>query len=330
MSPLTTATIFIDAARMAEATRLFGLLLLTLAVLFVPIAYGVVAARSRLGPVWLRSLLGGSTQAGAVGKGLAIGAMTPFCGCSSVPVLAGLLQAGVRFSAITAFFMASPLVNPFIVVTVGVLFGPTVAVVYAVFALGASAAVAVAWERLRLDRWLRTGVGTVAAAPAAGVDSPSPKNPEASRGGRRAEPSASGDGRGRSLIHREAWGLIRPMVGPLVIGALVGAVLYGAVPEELVMAALDPLGPLAVPVAALMGTVLYLRGEAAIPVGAGLLGAGVPAAPTMAMVIGGMAASLPELIMLRGLFTGRLLAAYVATVLAVAVVAGALFPTVLG
>lgn len=125
---------------------------------------------------------------------------------------------------------------------------------------------------------------------------------------------------------REAVGLLRHMLVPLLLGVAAGALIYGAVPEEMVTRVVDGVGPAAVPVAAALGIPLYLRGEAAFPIGAGLLAAGVPEGPMLAMVVGGMGASLPEVIMLRGLFTRRLLAAFLATIFVVAVAAGWLLP----
>ncbi len=318
----------VDADRLVETAVLFGSLLLTLLVLFVPIAVGIALAQRCLGPERLQRWLGAERTSLAVGKGIALGAITPFCGCSTIPLLSGLLQARVRFSAVVAFLTASPLLSPYILAVVGVLFGARAAASYAVFGIAVSTATAVVWERGRLDRWLRGHVRpTRAPLPIAGgsgevgadvLDSPTC--------GKDAAPAW----RGLRLEGRHALdaavGMLRPMLRPMLIGVAIGALIYGAVPERAVTAAVASVGPMAVPVAAVLGIPLYLRGEAAFPIGAGLLAAGVPTAPMLAMVVGGMAASLPEMAMLRGLFTWRLLAAYLATVFLTAVGAALVLP----
>lgn len=338
-----------DAGRLAETATVFGSLLLTLVVLFVPIAFLIALAQRWLGRERLRRWLGGDRASVAVGKGLALGALTPFCGCSSIPLLAGLLQARVRFAAVTAFFIASPLLSPFVLVVVAVLFAPRAALAYAVFAGAVTVATALAWEWLGLERWLRPHVRAAPIAGGSGGTRPATAaacgaNTSESTGGCAATPgdepaavltpSAStadtSTWRGWRVESRraagEAWTLLRPMRVPMVVGVGVGALIYGAVPDAVVIGAVEAAGPAAVPLAAALGIPLYLRGSAAFPIGAALLAAGVPTGPMLAMVIGGMAASLPEVLMLRGLFTARLLAAFLATVLAVAVMAGTLLP----
>lgn len=73
---------------------------------------------------------------------------------------------------------------------------------------------------------------------------------------------------------------------------------------------------------------VYLRGEAAFPIGAGLLAAGVGEGPMFAMVIAGMGASLPEVTILSGIFQRRLLGAFLASVFATAIVGGLFIPAV--
>ena len=46
--------------------------------------------------------------------GATLGAVTPFCSCSTIPMTVGLLRAGVPFGATMSFVLASPLLNPII------------------------------------------------------------------------------------------------------------------------------------------------------------------------------------------------------------------------
>src|SRR5699024_6540923 len=44
--------------------------------------------------------------------GTFFGAVTPFCSCSTIPILAGLLNSKVPFGPSMSFLIASPLLNP--------------------------------------------------------------------------------------------------------------------------------------------------------------------------------------------------------------------------
>ena len=338
--------------RTIATAMLFGTLLVTLVALFIPITIGISLAQRWVGPERLQRWLGGSNLAVALAKGTMLGAITPFCGCSTVPLLLGLVKANVRFAAVAAFMLASPLLNPYILGVVALLFGVRTAGFYAVVAVGATLAIAMLWEALRLDRYLK-----VPGYRPLGSDRPrmlAPAGAGASTGASLDETSAPGsscgsDGadacsgatdapastawRGLRAELPDAWqaslGLLRPMAKPLLLGVAIGAVIYGAVPHGALASLLGETTWYTLPLAAVLGLPLYLRGETAFPIGAALLATGVGAGPMFAMVIAGMGASIPEVTLLSGIFERRLLGAFLASVFAMAIIGGALIPLTL-
>ena len=44
--------------------------------------------------------------------GALLGSVTPFCSCSTIPVLVGLFKSGAPFSGAISFLMTSPILNP--------------------------------------------------------------------------------------------------------------------------------------------------------------------------------------------------------------------------
>lgn len=44
-------------------------------------------------------------------SGAALGAITPFCSCSSIPVFLGFTLAGIPMGTTVAFLLTSPLIN---------------------------------------------------------------------------------------------------------------------------------------------------------------------------------------------------------------------------
>ncbi len=322
-----------DLDRVTETAALFGSLLVSLLVLFIPITVGLVLIQRWLGTERLARLLGGERLLPALLKGTLLGAVTPFCGCSTIPLLLGLIRARVRFAGVAAFMLASPLLNPYILGVVTLLFGARTAVAYAGFAGATAIGLGALWELAGLERHLVPGV------------SPRVPRREAVPVGGSCGRDAGCDGADDDAAADEgpAWtgwepelraaydaarGTLRPMVRPLLLGVTIGAMVYGFAPEGWLAGVLGDTTWWTLPLAAVVGLPLYLRGEAAFPIGAGLLAAGVGEGPMFAMVIAGMGASLPEVTILSGIFRRRLLLAFLASVLATAVLGGIVLPTV--
>lgn len=139
-----------------------------------------------------------------------------------------------------------------------------------------------------------------------------------------------GEWKGFRAESRDAWQdsvtTLRPLIVRMFIGVAIGALIYGGVPQGALADLAGPGNPLAVPVAALIGIPLYLRGEAALPIGYALLESGVGIGAVFAMVIAGAGASLPELTMLSAVFKRPLLTAFVLTVFGIAVLGGWVIP----
>jgi uncharacterized membrane protein YraQ (UPF0718 family) len=287
-----------------DTARTFAVIFAELLVLFLVVSTGVALAQRVVGPARLQSWMGGGTVVGTL-KGIALGAATPFCSCSTVPVLVGLLRARVPVTSTTAFLIASPLVDPFVFGAIWLLFGLREAIVFTALAvLGTLAAAALA-RALRVERFLKRFrvEGDV-------VD------PEPWRGWSAELPTAG----------RVAVGDLRAVLVPLVLGVSVGALIYGAVPTDLLAQVAGPESALAVPVAALLSVPVYLRAETALPIGLALLNGGMGLGPVFAFVVAGAGISLPEMAMLTAVFRRRLLVGFAATVMAVAISAGYLVP----
>lgn len=344
----------LDIARLVETFEVFSRLTLRILLLFIPIAVGIVLLQRWLGDDRLGRLMGGERLLPVLLKGVGLGAITPFCGCSTVPVLLGLIRAGARFGGVAAFMLASPLLNPYIVGVVGVLFGARLLGGYVALAVISSMLLGALWERAGLEAHLRPHVlppgrrpiaielpvltpsltpslpGTLPIAP-----STTEAGPAADAGGCCSAdavtvPAGDPPWQGLAAELRAARGpalaQLRPMVRPVTIGLAIGALLYGFVPQEVVSDLLGETRWWTLPLAALLGLPLYLRGQAAFPIGAGLLAAGVGLGPMLAMVIAGMGASIPEVTILSGIFQRRLLAVFLASVMATALIGGALLP----
>jgi uncharacterized membrane protein YraQ (UPF0718 family) len=108
----------------------------------------------------------------------------------------------------------------------------------------------------------------------------------------------------------------------LLVGAGIGAVIYGFFPQDLVVRLAGPENPWSIPIAAVIGVPMYIRAETIIPISAALVGKGMGVGTVLALIIGGAGASIPELIILASMFKRKLIVVFMLNVFAVAIVAG--------
>ena len=103
---------------MIDTMRTFIVLAAEFTALFFAVSWGVYLIVGSIPRRRLQSLLAGNPVRGTA-MALVLGAVTPFCSCSTVPVVAGMAGAGVAVPTLTAFLVMSPLVNPATIINCG-------------------------------------------------------------------------------------------------------------------------------------------------------------------------------------------------------------------
>ena len=313
----------IPADALADSWDYFLYLLVRLVPLFIGASFLVGLVQEYLPPerveAFLRKRNRGSGNVAAAG----LGAVTPFCSCSTVPVLAGLLGAGAPLGLAFSFLLASPIVNWIAVFLLLGLFSLEVTVAYVLAALLAAIVGGIVIDSLALERYVKdvqvtVGDRTIATdggAPACACDASTLERSHRDRF------AAAGYG---------ALSFFRDTVPYLLLGITIGALIHGAVPQSLLETVAGPGNPLAVPLAALAGAPLYVSISGMLPIAAALAEGGIPIGTVLAFVIGGAGVSIPNLILLNKLFEWRLLAVYVATVVATGITVGLAFNAFVG
>ena len=283
--------------------QFFFIILLELTVLFLGISTLVGIIFEYVSNDTLRRWL---SRRGMLGNflGASLGAVTPFCSCSTIPVTVGLLRAGVPFGATMSFVLASPLLNPIILMMFLALLGWKACVAYGL----------VTFIAAMVSGAVLQGLGLASDV----------KNVRISGGPEeRAKLPTFKMKLGRAFAG--AWADFRSVLVFLVLGVAIGAAIYGYVPNDFVVRVAGPQNPLAIPVAALIGIPLYVRAETVIPIGVALTQKGMSLGAVIALIIGGAGMSIPEMSMLASIFKVRLVAVFVAVVFLTAVIAGFVF-----
>lgn len=294
------------SAQLQDTLFMFTLLAAELSILFIGISFLVGAVQRHIPPARLEALLGKNGGRGyLVAAGL--GAITPFCSCSTIPMLKGLIRARVSFGPMTVFLFASPLLNPVVVVLLFATFGFNLTAIYVLAALVISLTAGWLLQAMGYERYLRRDNTAVA--------------PPGKPGPGQCSGTNGQSGKYSGLWQEALSDFVR--VSPyLLIGVAIGSLIYGYLPTDLLARYAGQENPFAIPVAAVIGVPLYIRAEAVIPMASALMTKGVSAGAVLALIIGSAGASLTELILLRSLFSPKLLFAFVAAVFAMAITAG--------
>lgn len=283
-----------------DSLRFFIIIFFELTLLFLGISTLVGLIFEYVSDEKLRRWL---SQKGWLGNflGAAMGAITPFCSCSTIPMAVGLLRANVPFGATMSFVLASPLLNPIILGMFFTLLGSKVCVIYAVVTFIVSMISGVILESLGLAKYV--------------------KNVRIS-GGRQEREKLPTLGKKLRRAFAGAWVDFNGVFLYLVIGVAIGAFIYGYVPNDFVVRIAGPNNPFSIPVAAMIGVPLYVRAETAIPIGLALTQKGMNTGAVVALIIGGAGMSIPEMSMLASIFKSRLVVIFIFVVFLTAVLAG--------
>lgn len=268
-----------------DTTKIFFLLALMI--------YIIGFARSFVSPEKVRVWLTGRSRFTGYVLAALLGAITPFCSCSSVPLFIAFLSAGIPLGVTMAFLITSPLVNEVAVVLLGEALGLQFTITYVGTGIALGIIGGFIIDTLKLGKWVEPYVWD--------IKMPTPENAEEAKGWSWREKYARG----------EAIDIIKRVWLYVLIGIGLGAGLHGYVPQEWFMEHAGADNPFAVPLAVLMGIPLYSNATGIIPVAEVLLNKGVPIGTILAFIMSIVAISLPELLILRKVLKPQMLVFFV-------------------
>ncbi|MDX8000410.1 permease [Xenorhabdus sp. Reich] len=328
------------SSQLQETLNMFVFLAIELSALFIGVSLLIGIFQRHVPPSKVEALLSANRKRGYF-LAAAFGAITPFCSCSTIPMLKGLIRAKAGFGPMMVFLFASPLLNPIIVVLLAATFGLTLTAIYVLSALLVSLGAGWLLQVLGFERHIRREVVSGCGSSRSNCDikptisscceSITTSCCSATQVTMQSTSTSCCDSqtvktdRPRSKysgLWQEAWSDFKGVLPYLLIGIAIGSVIYGYIPTGLLEQYAGSDSPFSIPVAAVIGVPLYIRAEALIPLSAALMAKGVGAGTVLALIIGGAGASLTELILLRSLFTLKLLAAFVAVIFTMAMIAG--------
>ena len=217
-----------------------------------------------------------------------MGALSPFCSCGVIPLIAALLYMGVPLAAVMAFWLASPLMDPsMFALTTGVL-----GTEFAVFKTGAAIFMGLfggygvlllqgsgAFENPLRDEAGNGGCGATSVR--------SPKDVVWKFWREQTRRKSFADGALSNTLFLGKW---------LALAFLLESLMLAYIPADSIIGVLGNDNLMTIVLASLAGVPAYLNGYAALPLIAGLIDQGMAPGAGMAFLIAGGVTSIPAAI----------------------------------
>ncbi|EAI5387694.1 organoarsenical efflux permease ArsP [Campylobacter jejuni] len=253
-------------------------------------------------------------------KAIFLGALTPFCSCSTIPLLRAFLEAKVKLSVALAYLFTSPLINPIIFSMLFITFGLKLSLTYVVFLVFLIFIVSFVFSKFKEESFLKH----IPKNTKSNIFTQTTHNPSNFIFKQKSCCANTQDKPKNITINykelfKESLKNYKKLLPYIVVAVFIGAFIHGFIPQEILQKYLNGNEILSIVLAAFLGIFLYLRVETIIPIGLALLQMGISQGVIMSFLIAGAGCSLPELILLKQMFKIKFLFLFVMIILGVAI-----------
>ena len=253
------------------------------------------------------------------------GGLAPFCSCEVIPFIAGLLALGAPVSAVMAFWLSSPLIDPpSLMITAGALgweFAIGKALSAVALGLFGGFGIKAFTSLAAFSNPLRSGTVSGCSSGACGVATPFSDQPRWDFWRHAA---------GRSVFVQQGVENGLFLLKWLTVAYLLEALLILYVPASLIGGIVGGDGIGAIALGAVVGMPAYLNSYAAPPLVAGLMEQGMSPGAAMAFMVAGAISSIPAMTAVWSLVRRPVFAAYLGFGVSGAVLFGTVFALVVG
>ncbi|MDE0305644.1 MAG: permease [Albidovulum sp.] len=248
-----------------------------------------------------------------------LGGLAPFCSCEVIPFIAALLAAGTPLSAVMAFWLSSPIMDPPMFMITASKLGFDFAAAKTLAAVGFGLLGGFGTMAFNRTSYFSSALKTTS-IPIACCNSSKFSGQPLWKFWKE---------QGRILAFREstvsnALFLLKWMI----LAYLLEALMIRFIPTELVVSVLGGEGLRPVLLGALIGGPAYLNGYAAVPVVAGMLEQGMSQGAAMAFVLAGSVTCIPAAVAVWALVRARIFLAYLTFAIIGSVAGGVLWAAV--
>ncbi|EAC1839339.1 permease [Campylobacter lari] len=267
-------------------------------------------------------------------KAILLGCLTPFCSCSSIPLLNAFLKAKVPLGVCIAYLITSPLINPIIVVMFMVSFGLKISLFYVGFLFCVILFLAFCVSKINTQRFFNEDFlkndleqksccsnnifQSSCCQKSSLVFAKNSKTSKKLNFKNKAKESKI------KILFSQSFNEYKKILPYIVIGMAIGAIIHGFFPQDFFQNYMKDYGVLGVFIAAFIGVLLYMNCTAMVPVALALTTSGIPLGIMMSFLIAGAGCSLPELILLKRIFKTSFLILFAGMIVVIAISFGLL------
>lgn len=243
------------------------------------------------------------------------GVVTPFCSCSSVPLFIGFVRGGIPLGVTFSFLVTSPLVNEVAIGLFVGLFGIKITVIYVVSGVLLGLISGLILSRFKLERFLTPWVKEVLASAEREEEAfVSEKTPFSKR---------------LPIIWDEVLKIIKGIIVYILIGIAIGGLMHGYIPHNFFEQYMGKDNFFAVPLATILAVPMYSNASGILPVMQVLVSKGIPIGTAIAFMMGVVALSFPEAMLLKKVMTYKLIGIFFGVVTLCIIFSGYLFNIIL-
>lgn len=246
-----------------------------------------------------------------------VGALSPFCSCGVIPLVAALLAMGVPLSAVMAFWLASPVMDPSMFALTASVMGWEFAVAKTLAAIGLGlfgGYVTLGMMRAGMfTNPLREGIGN------GGCGASKIREPEPVVWSFWKEPGRV------TKFRKEAASTTMFLLKWLTFAFILESLMLAYVPGEVIAQSIGGTGIGTIGLATVVGVPAYLNGYAAVPLISGLMEQGMGGGTAMAFLVAGGVSSLPAAIAVWALARPPVFMLYIGFALVGSFAAGLMF-----
>lgn len=234
-----------------------------------------------------------------------LGAVTPFCSCSSIPLFMGFTSAGLPVGVTFSFLISSPMVDLGSLVLLMSIFGAKIASLYVVLGLVIAVLGGRLIQALGMEKYVEEFI----------------KNAPLTNATLK---KLSCQDR-LTFAKEQVIETFQKVFPYILVGVGIGALIHNWIPDHWVTSILGSHNPLGVILATVIGVPMYADIFGTIPVAEALLGKGAQLGTVLAFMMAVTTLSLPSLIMLKRAVKPRLLGTFIAICTLGIVLVGYLF-----
>ncbi len=224
--------------------------------------------------------------------GALLGALTPFCSCSSIPIFMGFMSAGLPLGMTFSFLISSPMINPGSLVLLMSIFGAKIAGVYVLLGLLLAVIGGILIEKMHMEKY----VEAVAYNRAGSVD---------------IEATYLSFKQRAKFSAEQAVDTFKSVFPYILLGVGIGAVIHNWIPEKFIQSILGSNNPFGVILATVTGVPIYADIFGTIPIAEALLLKGAMLGTVLSFMMAVTDLSLPSMIMLRKVIKPKLLFTFI-------------------